>query len=260
MLNSINPSIKAITVCVPGLLLAFIFDPFTPAVYLLFTILMTFLLSDIPIKKWVMIFTPFILMSLGFAWMTALYSADSFSGGQVIFSFWSFEVTYDSMMVAISLGLRSLCLVALSMMFVLTTDSTKFMLSLMQQCKLPPKFTYGILAGYRFLPTFRHEFEVLRQAHRVRGVYRARGIKDKIYQIRRYAIPLLANAIRKAERVAVAMESKGFTGSTKRTHYYEMKVNRRDWLFLSGFVVVFFGAVYASYHFGHLNIFGRQFN
>ncbi|UCZ52221.1 energy-coupling factor transporter transmembrane protein EcfT [Bacillus shivajii] len=259
MLESINPSVKAFTIFIPGLLLAFIFDPVTPAIYLLFTITMTFLLSNIPFKKWLMIFTPFVLLSLGFAWMTALYTGDSFSGGEVILAFWWFEVDYQNLMVAISLGLRSLCLVALSLMFVLTTDSTKFMLSLMQQCKLPPKFTYGILAGYRFLPTFKHELEILRQAHRIRGVGRARGIKEKVYQIRRYAIPLLANAIRKAERVAIAMESKGFTGSTDRTHYYKLTVKKRDWVFLSGFVIVLFGAVYVSYQLGHLNVFGRKF-
>ncbi len=249
---------KAFTIFIPGLLLAFIFDPLTPLLYLVFTIVMTFLLSDISVKRWLLIFTPFVFVSLGFAWMTMLYSNDTFSGGDVILSFWWFEVTSGSMMVAVSLGLRSLCLVALSLMFVLTTDSTKFMLSLMQQIKLPPKLTFGILAGYRFLPTFRHEFEVLRQAHRIRGVGRAKGIKERIRQFRRYAIPLLANAIRKAERVAVAMESKGFTGSPKRSHYHEMKVTRRDWVFFSTFVFVFFVTVFTSYLLGYLNVFGRQ--
>ncbi|WP_423220214.1 CbiQ family ECF transporter T component [Cytobacillus praedii] len=61
----------------------------------------------------------------------------------------------------------------------------------------------------------------------------------------RYAIPLLANAIRKAERVAPAMESKGFTGETDRTHYHEMTNDRHDWIFVS---------VFLSYQYGFLNI------
>ncbi|MBM7097416.1 energy-coupling factor transporter transmembrane protein EcfT [Bacillus sp. H-16] len=259
MLSTINPTMKALTIFIPGLLLAFVFDPFTPLVYLIFTILITFLLSDLSVKRWLLIFVPFVFVALSFSWMTMLYSSDTFSDGNVLFSFWWFEVTEGSMIVAVSLGLRSLCLVALSLMFVLTTDSTKFMLSLMQQAKLPPKLTYGILAGYRFLPTFKHEFEVLRQAHKIRGAGRAKGVKGRIRQFRRYAIPLLANAIRKAERVAVAMESKGFTGSTERTHYHKMSIRKRDWMFFSAFVFVFFVTVFASYLFGYLNIFGRQF-
>ncbi|WP_442852713.1 CbiQ family ECF transporter T component [Bacillus sp. J33] len=37
-------------------------------------------------------------------------------------------------------------------------------------------------------------------------------IFGKISELKRYAVPLLAGAIRKAERTAMAMESKGFTG------------------------------------------------
>ncbi|PYZ98904.1 hypothetical protein CR205_10130 [Alteribacter lacisalsi] len=259
MLSSINPSIKALTILIPGVLLAFMFDIFTPLVYLIFTIAVTFLLSDISVKRYLAIFSPFILVALGFSWMTMLYTSDRFAGGEVVFSFLWFDVTEGAIVTAVSLGVRSLCIVALSLMFVLTTDSTKFMLSLMQQAKLPPKLTFGILAGYRFLPTFRHEFEVLRQAHRVRGVGRAKGIKGRIRQFRRYAIPLMANAIRKAERVAIAMESKGFTGETERTHYHKMTVGRRDWMFLSTFVFAFAATILASYVFGYLNIFGYQF-
>lgn len=258
MLQSINPTMKAFTVFIPGLLLAFLFDPFTPLMYLIFTIIMTFLLSDISFKRWILLFTPFVFLSLGFAWMTMLYKSDTFSGGDILLSFWWMEVTTESFKVAMSLALRSLCFVVLSFMFVLTTDSTKFMLSLMQQLKLPPQLTYGILAAYRFLPTFRHELDILRQAHRIRGVGQAKGIKGRLQQLRRYMIPLLANAIRKAERVAIAMESKGFTGETERTHYHELTVTKADWVLLIGFIVVFFMIVFASYQLGYLNVFGKK--
>lgn len=258
MLKSINPSIKAITVCIVGVSLAFLYDPITPLIYLIFTIAVTFTIGNISIKRWLLLFAPFVFLSLGFAWMTMLYTGDKFRGGDVMFSFWWFEVTSDSMMVAASLALRSLCFTALSFMFVLTTDSTKFMLSLMQQLKLPPKLTYGILAGYRFLPTFKHELEILRQAHKIRGIGKPKGVKQRLLQLRRYLIPLMANAIRKAERVAIAMESKAFTGSPDRSHYHKLTVKKKDWLFLSGFILVFFASVYISYQLGYLNVFGRK--
>ncbi|WP_027963593.1 energy-coupling factor transporter transmembrane component T family protein [Halalkalibacillus halophilus] len=259
MIEQLNPTLKAFTILVPGVLLGLMFDIFTPLFYLVFVILVTFLFSNISMKKWLLIFTPFVLLAIGFAWMRMLYTRESFAGGEVLFSIWQFDVTTGSVMIAISLGLRSLCFVALSLLFILTTDSTKFMLSLMQQLKISPKITYGVLAGYRFLPTFRHELQVLRQAHRIRGVGRARGIKGRIIQFKRYSIPLLANAIRKAERVAIAMESKGFTGEKERTYYHPMKVGKRDWVFFSTMVGMFFFIVILSYSFGYLNVFGNQF-
>ncbi|WP_156292038.1 energy-coupling factor transporter transmembrane component T family protein [Oceanobacillus salinisoli] len=259
MISSINPTIKAFAVLIPGILLGFTFDVFTPLVYFIFILLVTFTLTDIPVIKWMKIFSPFLLVALGFAWMTTLYANQTFSYGDVLFSLWGIEVTTGSILTGISLAFRSLCFVALSLLFALTTDSTKFMLSLMQQCKLPPKITYGVLAGYRFLPIFQHELQILRQAHRIRGIGRTRGIKGRLNQFRRYSIPLLANGIRKAERVAIAMESKGFTGDTDRTHYHKMTVEKKDWLFFAMIVGTFVVVVGMSYYFGYLNIFGKQF-
>ncbi|WP_068672638.1 energy-coupling factor transporter transmembrane protein EcfT [Oceanobacillus sp. Castelsardo] len=259
MISSINPSIKAIAVLIPGILLSFTFDVFTPLSYFVFILIVTFTIGGISILKWLKIFSPFVFVALSFGWMAILYTNQSFSNGEVIVTLWSLEITSGSMLTGISLALRSLCFVALSLLFALTTDSTKFMLSLMQQCKVPPVITYGILAGYRFLPLFQQELQILRQAHHIRGVGRTKGLKGKLNQFRRYAIPLLANGIRKAERVAIAMESKGFTGDTDRTHYHQMTIEKKDWIFFSFIVGIFFLIVALSYSLGYLNIFGKQF-
>ncbi|HLS07507.1 energy-coupling factor transporter transmembrane component T [Lentibacillus sp.] len=259
MISSINPSIKMVAVFIPGILLGLTYDVFTPLLYFIFILTVTFTMTDIPIFRWLKLFSPFLILALGFAWMTMLYANQTFSGGDEIFSLWVFEVTAGSFQTGVSVGLRSLCFGALSLMFILTTDSTKLMLSFMQQFRLPPKITYGILAGYRFLPVFQHELQILKQAHRIRGVVRARGIKGRLNQFRRYAIPLLANGIRKAERVSIAMESKGFTGDTDRTHYHRMTVEKRDWLFFALMIGVLLGVFALSYYLGYLRIFGRQF-
>jgi energy-coupling factor transport system permease protein len=259
MISSINPAMKAVTIMVPGLLLSFTFDVFTPLVYFIFILIITFTLADIRPMTWLKIFSPFVLVALTSAWMATLYANQTFSYGNVLFTIWGVDITEGSLMTGISLGLRSLCFVALSLLFALTTDSTKFMLSLMQQFKLPPKITFGILAGYRFLPVFRSEYQILKQAHRIRGADREPGIKGRIKQFRRYAIPLLANGLRKSERVAIAMESKGFTGDKERTHYHQMSIQTKDWLFFILFAGMLAITIAVSYSLGYLNIFGRQF-
>lgn len=86
---------------------------------------------------------------------------------------------------------------ALSFMFIFTTNMVHFILSLMQQCKLPPKLTYGILAGYRFLPLMKEELWQIWAAHRVRGADHGSGIRNTIQQYKRYAIPYLPVRFRK---------------------------------------------------------------
>lgn len=258
MIQGINPSIKALAILIPGILLSFSFDIVTPLVFLLYVFVLTFFFSNVSIKKWLMFFAPLSLFAISLAWMTMLYTDESYATGSVMFSFIWFEVTTGSFQVGISLALRSLCFIALSLLFALTTDPTKFMLSLMQQAKLSPKLTYGILAGYRFLPTFKHELDLLKQAHRIRGISRAKGVRQRVQNVKQYVIPLLANSIRKAERVALAMESKGFTGDRKRSYYHKMNVNPRDWVFLCSMIGALFVAYYTSYQLGYLNIFGNR--
>ncbi|MEC0141021.1 energy-coupling factor transporter transmembrane component T, partial [Paenibacillus macerans] len=49
---------------------------------------------------------------------------------------------------------------------------------------------------------------------------------------RLYAVPLLSQSIRRAHRVAVAMEAKDFDGSRPRTYYYRFAYSRYDLLAL----------------------------
>jgi len=56
--------------------------------------------------------------------------------------------------------------------------------------------------------------------------------------MRRYAIPLLAGAVRKASRVAVAMDARAFGALPGRTYRRRMTVGRGDLLFLAAAVSV----------------------
>lgn len=172
---------------------------------------------------------------------------------------WGFIVlSAEGFQRGLSLGLRVLSFAILSIMFTLTTKPTEFLLSLMQQCKLPPKLAYGIMAGYRFLPLIKEEFETIQMAHKVRGVAQAKTFGDKIRQLKRYVIPLLAGAIRKAERTALAMESKGFTGAKNRIFYREIIVTRSDWQFFVIMIGAVLMSVFVSWKLGFLQFYNGE--
>jgi energy-coupling factor transport system permease protein len=41
---------------------------------------------------------------------------------------------------------------------------------------------------------------------------------------------MLVSAIRRAERLALAMDARGFDSGVRRTHFREFRVGWRDWL------------------------------
>nr|WP_278335709.1 energy-coupling factor transporter transmembrane component T [Proteiniborus sp. DW1] len=98
----------------------------------------------------------------------------------------------------------------------------------MQQLKLPYVVGYSTLTAYRFLPTFKDELEKIRLAHVVRGIEEKKGFFGKTEIVKRYFVPMLATAIRKGEKVVLAMESKAFGTYKERTFYKEIKIEKLD--------------------------------
>lgn len=131
---------------------------------------------------------------------------------------------------ALQLSTRLLAYAGFGMLFVLSTEGEAFIFSLMHQCRLKPKFAYGILAAVRLMPNMVREFKSVRLAFRARGM-----------QVRWYSLPpvftMLVNAIRWSQCVAMAMESKGFDGDAPRTHTSVPQVRWYDRVFFFCWVI-----------------------
>lgn len=137
--------------------------------------------------------------------------------------------------VGFATALRLGAVFALALIAGLTTTGPDLVRAMVQQLRVPYRIGYTALAAYRFVPRFGYELEVIRAAHRVRGMGGGRG---PIAWIRRTAgtiVPLLASAIRHAENVALAMDSRAFGAYPTRTERYLVPFRARDWAFMIGF-------------------------
>jgi energy-coupling factor transport system permease protein len=142
-----------------------------------------------------------------------------------------------------------LFLVSTSLLFVATTKPRDFVLSLMQQARLNYRLAYAVLAAFRFIPIFVEEYASIRAAAQVRGGGSSSGIMGAVRSLRRDAVPLLAGAIRRSERLALAMDSRAFGAYPTRTYHRTLRVTRADWLFLGAVIVgsaVLFGVLAAT--------------
>src|SRR5699024_12644379 len=140
--------------------------------------------------------------------------------------------------------------------FILNTNIIVVIIMFIQLFRLPPYIAYVVLAGYRFIPMIKDELLIINSAHRVRAMNQVRGIKGRMNQFKRFSIPLLASAIRKAERTAMAMESKGFTGSKDRTFYRHFFITKKDWLFMSLMILGLITAAYISFNLNYFKWYG----
>lgn len=169
---------------------------------------------------------PFIIMAFGYFWTTLVFAADK--TGPVVWTIGSMEIREVPLNHALALSFRVLAFSGLSLLFALTTKPVSFILSLMQQMKLSPKIAYSILVGYQFLPVLKDEFVQIRQAHRLRGAAQDSNVIVRLLNMRKILLPMLAGAVRKAERAAFAMEARGFTGEKRKSFYHIVGVGKVD--------------------------------
>ena len=234
-----NPSLKLLSLMVLMLAVTMAFDPWTPTVFFLGALALQSLLGRVPLRglaRPLLFF--FALGALGFVGSNALFYAPPPGGSvTILWQRGALRLTVEGVRVGVSLTIRMMAIVVLSMIFVTTTDPTDLVLSLIQHARFPFRLGYGILVAYRFLPLWQTELGIIRAAHRIRGVGERTTLRGRWEQLRRYAVPLLASAIRKSERVAIAMDSKAFGALPRRTYYRQVRVTWLDWIMLAGTIL-----------------------
>jgi energy-coupling factor transport system permease protein len=144
---------------------------------------------------------------------------------------WRF--TLAALGVGLATALRVGAVLMLSLIAGVSTTGPELVRALVQNLRVPYRIGYTALAALRFVPRFRSELEVIRAARRVRGVDHGRGPVAWLRRTVGLAIPLLAGAIRHAERVALAMDARAFGAHPTRTERTISRWRARDTAFVA---------------------------
>ena len=81
-----------------------------------------------------------------------------------------FRITAEALAAGVGLGLQAHRHRSVGAVFVLTTDSTRLVDSLVQHARVSPRFAYGALAAYQAVPRLGEDLTTLREARRLRGL------------------------------------------------------------------------------------------
>lgn len=252
-MKNFNPSAKLLANLIIVLAALMVFDPYT--MLMLFTVSFFFaIITKSFNSKNLKMIIPLVCFAFGMLWMNA--SLARVENPEVIATFGYLTFTDKGLIVGIVLFFRILTIGVTSILFTCNTEPDILILSLIKQCKLNPGIAYGVLTALRFLPSMESDLTLINAAHKIRSSKQKKWYKNK-NQWYRNAIPLLATNIRKAERVAIAMESKGFETDMKRTYYRTVNWYKKDTLFVLGTGIVVISIILFSAHMGWLVGFKR---
>lgn len=237
-LHHLNPLSKVIAVIPAMLALVFVRDLATPLCFIVFAYVVILIGARITPRSAMLLFlaVPIGVTAIGFGfsiWVDAAgvnVTAPFLQiGGWTLFT--------GALQIGFATALRLAAILALALIGGLTTTGPDLVRSSIQQLRVPYRIGYTALAAYRFVPRFGHELAVIRAAHRVRGHHGGRGPFARLARGWGYIVPLLAGAIRHAERVALAMDARAFGAHATRTERHIVPFRTRDVVFIALFLV-----------------------
>jgi energy-coupling factor transporter ATP-binding protein EcfA2/energy-coupling factor transporter transmembrane protein EcfT len=140
------------------------------------------------------------------------------------------HVTSGSLVLAIATVLRVLAIGLPAVALFVGSDPTDLADGMAQILRLPARFVLGALAAIRMMALLRDDWRVLSLARRARGL----GDRGRIRAGASMAFALLVIALRRASSLSLAMESRGFGSSTRRTWARAARWTWRETLLVVG--------------------------
>lgn len=139
-----------------------------------------------------------------------------------------FRITDQGLIVSLGLGARLMVIAASFPVLLATTQVKDLVVVLVEKIKIPYTYAFMFITSLRFIPTFMNEMEQIIQAQCSRA-HRldSRNFITKFLSICPLAIPLMITSVKKAERLAISMETRGF-GCGKRTYLRQIGFKSAD--------------------------------
>lgn len=171
-------------------------------------------------------------------------------GERVLFSWWIVRVTAEGVRQAVFISLRLILLVAGTSLLTLTTspialtDGLERLLKPLARIRFPAhELAMMMTIALRFIPTLLEETDRIRKAQMARGAdFESGGLIARARAMVPILVPLFVSAFRRADELAMAMESRCYHGGEGRTRMRELRLARRD-LYAAGTVALFLAAV-----------------
>ncbi len=198
-------------------------------------------LSRVPVKLFLKGLKPVLFIMIITALLNLFLTAD----GKILFEFYFLKITDKGLNLSVFMILRILFLVVGSS-FLLYTTSPVTMTSGLESLLKPLK-KIGVPAheismmmsiALRFIPTLIEETDKIMSAQKARGANLDEGnLIKRAKALIPILVPLFISAFRRADELAMAMESRCYNGSDNRTKLKELKFTKKDFIAYTAFFV-----------------------
>ena len=169
------------------------------------------------------------------------------TGGRVLIDWWIFTVTTEGVKRAFLMIVRIMMLIMGTFLLTYTTspialtDGLEILLGPLKKLRVPVhEMSMMMSMALRFIPTLIEETDKIMSAQKARGAdFETGKLTERAKALLPLLVPLFVSSFRRADELAVAMESRCYHGGEGRTRMKALHMEKRDYLaFLAGAIVL----------------------
>jgi len=178
-----------------------------------------------------------------------------YTEGREIIPGW--HMTWEGLARSVQMILRIVLLITGTFLLTYTTspialtDGLEMLLSPLKKIKVPVhEMTLMMSMALRFIPTLIEETDKIMSAQKARGAdFETGRLIDRAKALLPILVPLFVSAFRRADELAVAMESRCYHGGEGRTRMKILRFAAHDWIALA-VGVLFLAGMFVMKHYG----------
>jgi len=235
LVHSLDARIKII---ITAVLIAALFmvDTFTGfGIFFLF-LLISVLLSKLPVMRVVKGLKPILFLIL----LTLFIHVFLTGGGEVLWSWKFISIESNGVYTGFFMVTRIFLLIMFTSLLTLTTsplkltDGIEYILSPLKRFGVPAsELSMMMTIALRFIPTLLEEADKIMKAQMARGAdFESGNLIERAKSLVPLLVPLFISAFRRADDLALAMESRCYRGGEGRTRLHEMEYHYTDFIAL----------------------------
>jgi energy-coupling factor transport system permease protein len=248
-IHRLDPRVKLIWTFAVMALLAFTLDAVVYAGITVYLVALA-VMSRLPKENTLPAVKSFLVL---FAITFVLHVLFAPSGGKVFFEIAGMKVSSSGVQNGLLYSYRIFLFLLTAMLANLTTspvhmtDGIVRLLKPLRFIRVPvSEISVMIFIALRFIPILSDEARTIRAAQLSRGLRQGRGIIGHAKSVIPLLLPLFLGAIRRADHLALAIESRGYRRSVMRTSLNDLRISRADVLFAVSFVIITAGILLVS--------------
>lgn len=244
-IHDLDPRVKIIITFL-YIVSLFIIDTFPVYILVLLFLTLVVTLSKVPVKFVIKGLKP-ILIIIFITFFINLF----LTPGEQIFKVLFLKVTREGVYQASFMALRLVLLILGTSLLTLTTspilltDGIESLLNPFKKIGLPAhELAMMMTIALRFIPTLMEETEKIMKAQRARGAdFESGNIIKRAKNLVPLLVPLFISAFRRADELAMAMESRCYRGGENRTRMRQLILRKGDYIASIIFVTYFLAII-----------------